>query len=63
MLPIGLLSSMVQAILPGKIQLRFLQQEQISSVKKDLSYQGYVILWELKQMAEMAETFNSRNLR
>ena len=49
MLSIGLLSSMVQAILPGKIQLRFLQQEQISSVKKDLSYQGYVILGNLSR--------------
>ena len=30
---IGLLSSTVQTILPGKIQFHFLQQEQISSPK------------------------------
>ena len=30
---IGLLSSTVQTLLPGKIQFRFLQQEQISSPK------------------------------
>ena len=44
---IGLLSSTVQAILPGKIQFRFLQQEQISSLKNQGSYQGYVILGNL----------------
>ena len=44
---IGLLSSTVQAILPGKIQFRFLQQEQISSLKRQGSYQGYVILRNL----------------
>ena len=43
----GLLSSTVQAILPGKIQFCFFQQEQISSLKKQGSYQGYVILGNL----------------
>ena len=41
---VGLLSSTVQAILPGKIQFHFLQHEQISSLKKQGSYRGYVIL-------------------
>ena len=41
---IGLLSSTVRDILPGKIQFRFLQQKQISSLKKQRTYPGYVIL-------------------
>ena len=44
---IGLLTLMVQAVLKGKIQFRFLQQEQIFSLKKHWSYQGYVILGKL----------------
>ena len=37
---IGLLLSTVQAILPGKIQFRFLQQEQITSLKEQGNYWG-----------------------
>ena len=44
---IGLLTLMVQAVLKGKIQFRFLQQEQIFSLKKQGSYQGYAILGKL----------------
>ena len=40
---IDLLLSTVPAILPRKIQFRFLQQEQITSLKKQGSCQGYVI--------------------
>ena len=40
---IDLLLSTVPAILPRKIQFRFLQQEQITSLKKQESCQGYVI--------------------
>ena len=41
---IGLDLSTVQAILPGKIQFCYLQQEQISNLKKQGRYQGYVNL-------------------
>ena len=44
---IVLLSSTVQATLPGKIQFHFLKHEQISSPKNQGSYQGYVILGNL----------------
>ena len=44
---IGLLSSTAKVILPGKIQFRFFQQEKIISLKKQGSYQGYVILGNL----------------
>ena len=44
---IGLLSSTAKVILPGKIQFRFFQQEKISSLKKQGSYQGYVVLGSL----------------
>ena len=36
---VGLLSSTVQAILPGKFPFRFLQQEQMSRLKMQWSYQ------------------------
>ena len=44
---IGLLSLMVQTVLKGKIQFHFLQQEHIFSLKKQVIYQGYVILGKL----------------
>ena len=41
---IGLLLSTVQAILPGKFKFCFLQQEEISNLKKEGRYQEYVNL-------------------
>lgn len=41
---IGLLSSTVQAILPARIQFRYLQQEQQLTLQKTASYSGHVTL-------------------
>ena len=47
---IDLVSSTVQAILLGKIQFCFLQQEQISDEKRQGRYQVYAIPWEISQV-------------
>ena len=57
---IDLLSSTVQAILSGKIQFRFLEQKQISSLKNQRSYQGYVILGNLARQELLWWTENIR---
>ena len=44
---IGLLPSTVQAILPARIQFRYLQQEQILALQKKGSYSGHVTLGNL----------------
>ena len=41
---IGLLSSTVQAILPARIQFRYLQQEQQLTLQITASYSGHVTL-------------------
>ena len=41
---IGLLSSTVQAVLPARLQFRYLQQQQIQSLKAQKSYQHTLIL-------------------
>ena len=43
----GLLSSTVQAILPARVQFRYLQQEQILALQKRGSYSGHVTLGNL----------------
>ena len=41
---LGLLSSTIQAVEPAKIQLRFLQQQQIVCLRKNLNYQSVITL-------------------
>ena len=60
---IGLLSSTVRTILPGKAQFHFLQQEQISSLKKQGSYKGYVILGNLARQELLWWISNGRKIQ
>ena len=41
---VGLLSSTIQAVEPAKIQLRFLQQQQIVCLRKKMNYQSVITL-------------------
>ena len=41
---IGLMSSTAQAVLPHRLQLRYLQQQQIKSLNQAYSYQAEIVL-------------------
>ena len=41
---VGLLSSTIQAVEPAKIQLRFLQQQQIVCLRKKMNYESVITL-------------------
>ena len=57
---VGLLSSTIQAVEPAKIQLRFLQQQQIVCLRKKMSYQSVPTL-NTKSITEL--TWWIENLR
>ena len=40
----GKLTSTIQAILPVKLQIRFLQQTQIQTLRKKMTYESVIIL-------------------
>ena len=50
---IGKLTSTVQAILPAKLQIRFLQQIQIKALRKSLAYESLITL-DLQAMEELS---------
>ena len=60
---IGLLSSTAQAILPARIQLWYLQQEQILALQKKRSYSGHVILGNLARNSENLKLCNGSKLQ
>ena len=65
---IGLLSSTVQAVLPARLQLRYLQQQQIQALNQSHSYQTELILnnqsiQELLWWVENLRLTNGRSLR
>jgi len=47
---VGTLASTVQAVLPARIQFRYLQQEQIQALKRQGTYKGKVTLGELAKL-------------
>ena len=62
---LGLLSSTIQAVEPAKIQLRFLQQQQIVCLRKKMNYQSVITL-NTKSRAELTwwiENLRFRNSR
>ena len=65
---IGLMSSTVQAVLPARLQLRYLQQQQIQSLNQACSYQAEIVLnslskQELLWWVENLRLNNGRSLR
>ena len=50
---IGKLTSTIQAILPTKLQIRFLQQIQIKALRKSLAYESLITL-DLQAMEELS---------
>ena len=41
---LGKLTSTIQAVLPAKLQIRFLQQIQIQALRKNMTYESVVTL-------------------
>ena len=65
---IGLMSSTIQAVLPDRLHLRYLQQQQIESLNQACSYQADIVLkslWkhELLWWVENLRLKNGRSLR
>ena len=64
---IGLLTSTIQAVLPARLNCRFLQMQQISSLSENLSYLDKIVLnedskIELKRWVQNLELCNGRAL-
>ena len=54
---IGLLTSTIQAVLPARLNRRFLQIQQISLLSENLSYLDKIVFeWKLKNLTEMVGT-------
>ena len=65
---IGLMSSTVKAVLPARLRLRYLQQQQIQSINQACSYQAEIVLnslskQELLWWVENLRLNNGRSLR
>ena len=65
---IGLMSSIVQTVLPARLQLRYLQQQQIQRLNQACSYQAEIVLnslskQELLWWVENLRLNNGRSLR
>ena len=59
---VDLLSSAIEAVEPAKIQLRFLQQQQIVCLRKKMSYQSVPTL-NTKSITENKEQKNKNMIR